>query len=86
MTTNKEIIKNQRVGTTVDNISGFKMECIEYRNSMDIDVRFLESGKIVRNVQWNNFVRGKVKDGYVGSLYKKEYGTWCGMLTRCFDS
>jgi hypothetical protein len=86
MTINKERIKNQRIGTIVDNISGFKMECIEYRNSMDVDVRFLESGKIVQNVQWNNFVRGKVKDGYVDSSYKKEYGTWCGILTRCLDS
>lgn len=87
MSTNKERIKSQRIGTRVNNISGFEMECIEYRNSMDIDVKFLISGKIVKNVQWNNFVRGKVKDGYVNNChnYDKTYGMWSNMIKRCFD-
>ena len=92
MTTNKERIKAQRIGTRTNNISGFEMECIEYRNSMDIDVRFLISGKVVKNVQWNNFIRGKVKDGYVNNshynrnyIYDKVHGVWSNMIKRCFD-
>lgn len=98
MPSNKEKIKAQRIGTKTNNISGFEMECIEYRNSMDIDVKFTISGKIVKNVQWNNFIRGKVKDGYANSKYynyicshgnncnyDKVYYMWLNMIKRCFD-
>ena len=94
MTSNKEKIIEQRIGTIVKNISGFEMECIEYRNSMDIDIKFLVSGKVVRNVQWNNFIRGKVKDGYINNKckiygdncnYDKVYYMWLNMIKRCFD-
>lgn len=91
MKLNKEKIKEQRIGTIVKNISGFEMECIEYRNSMDVDVKFLYNDYIVKNVQWNNFVRGKVKvknnnrhiiDDVRG---KKEYNAWYQMLERCLN-
>lgn len=80
--------KNQRIGTIVKNISGFEMKCIDYRNSMDIDIEFLDGGDIVKNVQWNNFIRGKVKNNYYcnGNDYdRKEHNAWQQMLRRCFD-
>lgn len=80
----KEKIKNERIGTVLSNISGQKMKCIDYKNSMNIDVEFLESGYIARNVQWNNFIRGKVKDKK--DYDSKEYNTWYHMLTRCLNS
>ena len=93
----REKTKNRRVGTTVENISGRKMKCIDYKNSMDIDVEFLDSGNIIKNVQWNNFIRGKVKDkqhldilSYNSDICSiptdsKEYRTWYQMLRRCFN-
>lgn len=89
----KENIASQRIGTIIKNISGCEMKCIDYRNSMDIDVEFLENGNVIKNVQWNNFIRGKVKNKYINN-YKdkdllftdsKEYRTWYQMLKRCFD-
>ena len=86
----KENIANQRIGSITKNISGYIMKCIDYRSSMDIDVEFLDSGNVIENVQWNNFIRGKVKDKYIGNRYiftdSKEYRTWYQMLKRCFDS
>lgn len=81
----------------VKNISGFTMKCIAYRNSMDIDVEFLDGNCcIVKNVQWNNFIRGKVKNGKIGKVdipvtdkdgkITKEYYTWHHMLERCYDN
>lgn len=87
----KQSIENQRVGTVIENISGCRMKCIAYRNSMDIDVEFLDSGNIIKNVQWNNFVRGKVRNKKINSnncltpTDSKEYRTWYQMLRRCFD-
>lgn len=91
--------KKQRIGTIVENISGSKMKCIDYRNSMDIDIEFLENGYIVKNVQWNNFIRGKVKNKYTKKIGKcennfefgkstksKDYRTWYQMLRRCTDA
>ena len=96
--TNKEKVRNQRIGTIVENISGFKMKCIDYRNSMDIDIEFINNGYIVKNVQWNNFIRGKVRSNcpkvknetHINKqeygVDKKEYNTWHQMLRRCFNS
>lgn len=87
---NKETIRNQRIGTIINNISGLRMKCLDYRNSMDIDVEFLESGNIVKNIQWNNFIRGKVKDKCVDECYiptdSKEHRTWYQMLRRCCNA
>lgn len=94
----KDKTKKERIGIIVENITGHKMKCIEYRNSMDIDVMFLDSGYIVKNVQWNNFIRGKVKNKHYTNISSfnsgihsistnsKEYRTWYQMLKRCFDS
>lgn len=95
MKSNKEKIKSERIGTIIKNISGFEMKCISYRNSMDIDIEFLESGNIVHNVQWNNFIRGKVKDSCGKNAEcpisengkpTKEYLTWYHMLRRCLNT
>ena len=92
MKTTKEEIKNKRIGTVVKNITGYEMKCIGYRNSMDIDVLFLNNGYIVKNIQWNNFIRGKVKyrnideDEYYKSITTtKEYYTWYQMIRRCLN-
>lgn len=94
MKISKEKGKCQRIGTIVENISGFKMKCVDYRNSIDIDVEFLESGYIAKNIQWNNFIRGKVKDKHINIennnkkkyVFDKEYHTWYQMLRRCFNA
>ena len=90
-------IADQRIGTVVKNLMGFDMMCIAYRNSMDIDVLFLdEEGHIAQHVQWNNFIRGKVRNG-ARNLFRqnhfekdnkipKEYYTWKHMLERCFSA
>lgn len=85
----KEQIKNQRIGTIINNISGLQMKCLNYRNSMDIDVEFLESGNVIKNIQWNNFIRGKVKDKCIDEYYiptdSKEHRAWHQMLRRCLN-
>ena len=82
----KKIDKAERIGVVIKNISGLQMKCIEYYNSSNISVEF-ENGYVVHNVQWGNFIRGRVKDKSItttkdGKL-SKEYYTWIHMLDRC---
>ena len=86
-----------RVGTVLKNNLGYEMECINYNNALDITVKFLKTGTIVENVQWGQFVRGKVKDNASPSVYNigiignvenaakhPLYFTWMLMIKRCF--
>jgi hypothetical protein len=87
----RKVDKAERIGVIATNISGLKMKCIEYYNSSNISVEF-ENGYVIHNVQWNNFVRGKVKDKskkdskiIKSGKLSKEYYTWIHMLDRCFN-
>lgn len=84
----RKVYKIERIGAIVTNISGLQMKCIEYYNSSNISVEF-ENGCIIHNVQWSNFVRGKVKDKLATILkdgkLSKEYYTWLHMLDRCYN-
>ena len=84
----RKVDKTERIGAIVTNISGLQMKCIEYYNSSNISVEF-ENGYVVNNVQWNNFIRGKVKNKLVTTLkdgkLSKEYYTWLHMLDRCYN-
>lgn len=84
----RKVDKFERIGVIVTNISGLQMKCIEYYNSSNVSVEF-ENGYIVYNVQWNNFIRGKVKNKLMKATtnnnkkLSKEYYTWLNMLDRC---
>lgn len=84
----RSVDKLERIGVITTNISGLQMKCIGYYDSSNISVEF-ENGYIAHNVQWNNFIRGKVKDKLSviskdGKL-SKEYYTWVHMLDRCYN-
>lgn len=51
--------KIDRTGERKDNINGFEMEIIEYKNNKDIKVLFTEFG-IVRNTCYRKFLTGRV--------------------------
>lgn len=87
----RKVNKTERIGVIATNISGLQMKCIEYYGSSNISVEF-ENGYIAHNVQWNNFIRGKVKNKlekdskiFKDGKLSKEYYTWLHMLDRCFN-
>lgn len=75
-------------------------ECIAYRGSVDIDIRFDNTGLVREGVHLEEFKRGEVKDylaptvygvGVVGKKYINEdeefaYMLWSGMLNRVTTS
>lgn len=86
----KNIDKSERIGYVATNLSGLKMRCVEFFNPNNITVEF-EDGYVIYNVQWSNFIRGKVKNRMsITSISKngklsKEYYTWLHMLERSID-
>ncbi len=54
-------VKN-RLGEVSKNNQGLEMKIIEYRLDKDIDVKFLDSGFIVKNASYGNFKKGNIKD------------------------
>lgn len=51
--------KIDRTGERRNNINGFEMEIIEYRNNKEVKVLFTEFG-IVRNTSYRKFLSGRV--------------------------
>lgn len=51
--------KIDRAGERRNNINGFEMEIIEYKNNKEVNVLFTEFG-IVRNTSYRKFVSGRV--------------------------
>lgn len=64
--TNSRVLKADRtitaVGLVVETEKYGKVECIAYRGSRDVDVKFLDTGTIVTNREWKSFIKGGIKD------------------------
>lgn len=54
--------KIDRTGFKFVNNDGAEFEIIEYRNTDDLDVQFLKSGKIYKNKRYCDCERGRIKD------------------------
>lgn len=77
---------------------GYPVEIITYRSKKDCDIKF-ENGVIVKNREYNDILKGNVKNPYHKSIYRigyfgigkydskthlKIYDTWVNMLRRCY--
>lgn len=74
--------------------------CIDYRNNKDCDILFLDCGKIITHVNYENLQRGSFKSPYSKSILNigyigigdgfaerpKEYTLWNDMLNRCYNT
>lgn len=70
--TRKEIIKKQkeeRLGTEKTNNQGCLMKVIEYNETRDIKIMFLDEYKYITNANWFNFLRGNIRNPYFKSVY-----------------
>lgn len=65
--------KLDRTGEENVNTFGSGMVIMGYRNCMDIDVYFPEYNWTARNVQYDNFKKGKIKCPYEKSVYSVGY-------------
>lgn len=61
-----------RIGYIKSNNYGSSMEVVEYNNSRDIVVRFIETDTFVP-ATWGNFIKGKVKNPYEKTIYSVGY-------------
>lgn len=87
-----------RLGEIRKNNFGTEMQIVRYKNSSDIDVKFLDKDKFVyKHTTYNNFKKGQIKNpydrcifgvGYLGegeAQQKTQVGyCWRGMLERCY--
>lgn len=62
-----------RIGEEKTNNFGSKIVIKEYRGSLDIDVYFPEYNWTKEHVQYDNFIKGKVKCPYERRFYNKGY-------------
>lgn len=61
--------RKTREGTIVLNTQGYKMKCVRYQNSLNIDVMFMDEHKHIKNTCWSNFKKGRVSNPYHASIY-----------------
>lgn len=64
-----KIQKEQRLGTIRQNNQGCQMKVVEYINTRNIKVQFLDEYKYIRKTSWDNFVKGYVINPYHKSVY-----------------
>lgn len=64
--------KIDRTGEVGYNNQGLKMEIIEYKNAIDMMVKF-ENGYIAKNVSYGNFKNGTIKNPYFPSVFGMGY-------------
>lgn len=91
--------KFDRFGEININYQGREMKIINYINARHIDVEFINSGYIVKNREYKEFEKGKIKDlyapeiygiGFLGEKYSNKdfpyfYKKWNGMIERCYS-
>ncbi|MGL4451074.1 MAG: hypothetical protein ACRCTZ_07795 [Sarcina sp.] len=86
------MIKKNRVGERNVNAFGSKMEIIEYRNALDMDIYFPEFDYVSKNVTYNNF-KINIKSpycktvcgvGYIGEGNHSMYVN--GKATKCYST
>lgn len=59
----------ERLGEIRENRQGELMEIIGYRSATDIDIRFMDTGNILKHQAYSNFIRGTPKDYYLPTFY-----------------
>lgn len=64
--------KVQRVGLKKLNNEGSLMEIIEYHNAKKVIIRFEDTG-YTKEIHWNEFIKGKVKNPYFKRVFGKGY-------------
>lgn len=93
-------LRKQRIGEQRTNIQGELMKIIEYRNSCDIDIMFMDTKNIVRHQSYSNFKNCSIIDRYLPTVFgvgivgkemiRDEYSvlnsylSWSWMLKRCY--
>ena len=61
--------KNDRINKTRTMNCGYNCKIIAYRNSMDIDVEFIDNGEVVHNVTYDNFRNGRIKPLFLPTVF-----------------
>ena len=61
--------KNDRINKTRTMNCGYNCKIIAYRNSMDIDVEFINTGEIVYNTKYQCFKNGEIKSHLSPTIY-----------------
>ena len=94
---NRILTRQKRIGQQKYNNNGELMEIVDYKNSRDITIKF-EDGTIMNNVNYWNFMNGRVKKYNRPNKYNKgvnpvndgsrtkEYSLWDGIMNRCFSN
>ena len=92
--------KQGRIGEERYNTKGDLMKIIEYKDSYNVVIEFQDSYKAKKNIRYDNFINGTVKNPYHKDLYgigyfgegnysDKEhhiyYRVWQDMIKRCYD-
>ena len=93
-------MKLNRTGEIITTKEG-KIKIIGYDGALNCTIKFLETGSIVKNLQYSNVKNGLIKDPMRPSVYNKgylgigpyskkenhkEYSIWFNMLRRCYDT
>lgn len=85
-------LKEERIGVMLKNNKGDIMKCIDYQNSANINVLFIDKFMTVVNTNWCNFTKGTVQNPYrptvfgvgiAGNKYPCRVG---GVLTKEYRS
>lgn len=91
-------MKKEREGMIVKNNQGCSMKCIQYINALNITIKFLDEYGCTKKTCWANFIKGKVHNPYVATVYgigiigdkysikAKEFQAWCDLLFRTTES
>ena len=92
------IEKIDRTGTEKTNIQGCRMKIIEYVNSKEMKVQFLDDYKAVVKAQWKEFNNGHLLNPYFPTIcgvgivggknkrYEFQYEYWKNILLRCYGT
>lgn len=93
----KEMKKIYRNGESNFNNQGCKMTIIEYEDTRHCRIKF-DDGTVIKNVQYDSFLKGSVKNNNYKSIYgvgyfgygkytsdNKAYGYWFNMINRCYN-
>lgn len=93
--------KENRVGERKIMNCGEECEIVEYREAVDITVKFIKTNELIKST-YNNFKKGEIKSHFTPSVYSagiiglektldgegkhlKSYKIWHNMLQRCYD-
>lgn len=94
----KTIKKIDRTGIEKVNIQGCRMKIIEYVNSKEMKVQFLDDYKAVVKAQWKEFNNGHLLNPYFPTIYgvgivggknkryEFQYEYWKNILLRCYGA